>query len=57
MSWLDECNSVSRLDFNPKAKIDAEIDKVGNCYHVTKDKLKEKNRLLYERLKTDGVIQ
>jgi len=54
-SWLDKCNSVYRLDFNPKQKIDAALDRVGNYYPVTRDKLKEENDLLYLRLKTEGI--
>ena len=55
-SWLDKCNSVYRLDFNPKQKIDTALDRVGNYRPVSCDKLKEENNLLYVRLKAEGVI-
>jgi hypothetical protein len=56
-SWLDRCNCVYRLGFNPKQKIDAALDKVGNYRPVSRDKLKEENSLLYARLKSEGIIQ
>ena len=28
-TWLDECHAITRLDFNPKQKIDYELDHVG----------------------------
>jgi hypothetical protein len=49
-SWLDKCNSEYRLNFNPKQKIDAALDRVGNYRPVSCDKLKEENKLLYVRL-------
>jgi hypothetical protein len=56
-SWLDRCNSVSRLDINPRQKIDEAFNKVGNYRPVSRDKLKEENNSLYVRLKADGVIE
>ena len=56
-SWLDKCNSVCRLDFNPSQKIDAALARVGNYCPVSCDKLKEENNLLYVRLKAEGVIR
>ena len=35
-SWLDKCNSVYRLDFNPKQKIDEALDRVGNYRPVSR---------------------
>jgi hypothetical protein len=55
-SWLDKCNSVCKLDFNPERKIEAEIDKVYNYRPVSSDKLKEENNLLYLRIKTEGIL-
>jgi hypothetical protein len=40
-SWLDKCNSACRLDFNPKQKIDAALDRVCNYRPVSLDKLKK----------------
>jgi hypothetical protein len=57
MSWLEKCNSVYRLDFNPKQKIDAALDRVGNYHPISRDKLKEENNLLYVRLEEEGIIQ
>lgn len=56
-SWLDKCNSVYRLDFNPRQKIEATLDRVHNYRPVSRDKLQEENNLLYARLKVEGVIQ
>jgi hypothetical protein len=55
-AWLDKCNSVYRLDFNPAQKINTALDRVGNYRPVSCDKLKEENNLLYVRLKEEGVI-
>jgi hypothetical protein len=55
-SWLDKCNSVYRLDFNPTQKINTALDRVGNYRPVSCVKLKEENNLLYVRLKEKGVI-
>jgi hypothetical protein len=55
-SWLDKCNSVYRLDFNPTQKINTALDRVGNYRPVSCDKLKEENNLLYVRLKGERVI-
>ena len=56
-SWLDKCDSVCRLDFNPKQKIDAALDRADNYRPVSRDKLKEENNLLYGRLESEGIIQ
>jgi hypothetical protein len=56
-SWLDKCNSLYRLDFNPKQKVNAALDRVYDYHPVSCDKLKEENTLLYARLKAEGIIQ
>ena len=55
-TWLDKCNSVSRLDFNAKQKIDEELNRVGSYRHIPRDRLKEENNPLYIRLRKEGVI-
>src|SRR5262249_14277290 len=56
-SWLDKCDSVSKLDFNAERKIDVALDRVDNYRPVSRDKLKEENDLLYGRLEREGIIQ
>jgi len=56
-SWLDKCDSVSKLDFNAERKIDVALDRVDNYHPVSRDKLKEENNLLYGRLEREGIIQ
>jgi hypothetical protein len=56
-SWLDKCNSLYRLDFNPNQKVDAALDRVYDYRPVSRDKVKEENTLLYVRLKAEGIIQ
>jgi hypothetical protein len=56
-SWLDRCNSVCRLNIDPKRKIDMALGTVDNYRPVSRDKLKEEIPDMYERLKVEGVIQ
>jgi hypothetical protein len=55
-SWLDKCNSVRKLDFNPERKINEELHRVRNFRPIRQDQLKEENNLLYLRLKTDDIL-
>jgi hypothetical protein len=55
-SWLDRCNSVSRLDFNPRQKIDEELNNVGNYRPISRAKLEQENNSLYALLEKEGVI-
>jgi hypothetical protein len=54
-SWLDRCNAISRLHFNPRWKIDYALKHVGTFYPIRQDRLKDANRLFYERLKVEGI--
>jgi len=54
-SWLDRCNSISRLDFNPRWRIDYALNNVGT-FSPTQDRLEDVNKLFYERLKKEGII-
>jgi hypothetical protein len=38
-------------------KINEALDKVGSYCPVSRDKLKEENKLLYARLEWEGIIQ
>jgi hypothetical protein len=53
--WLDKCNSVRRLDFNPNQKIKDDLKRVGNFYPIGIQKLKTDNeyRKLYQLLKKE----
>ena len=53
---LDKCNSVSRLDFNPREKIDEAFNKVGNYRPISRAKLEQENKALYIRLENEGII-
>jgi hypothetical protein len=55
-SWLDRCNSISRLNFNPRWKIDYALDNVGTFHPTYQDRLEYVNKLFYERLKKEGII-
>lgn len=55
-SWLDKCNSVARLDFDPKRKIDYELDHVGKYRPIPQNQLKEGHPKLYALLEREGVI-
>lgn len=55
-SWLDRCNSISRLGFNPRWRIDYAINNVGIFRPTHQDRLEDTNKLFYERLKTEGIV-
>lgn len=55
-SWLDRCNSVSRLDFNSRQKIDDAFNNVGSYRPVSCIKLEQENNSFYVRLEKEGVI-
>ena len=54
--WLDRCNSISRLSFNPRWKIDYAINNVGTFHPTRQDRLEDTNKLFYERLKNEGIL-
>jgi Primase X len=46
--WLDRCNRVKELKFNPKIKIKEGLKGASKGYYpISKEKLKEENRQLY----------
>jgi hypothetical protein len=55
-SWLDRCNSISRLNFNPACRIEYAINNVGTFPPTYQDRLEYVNKLFYERLKKEGII-
>jgi hypothetical protein len=55
-TWLDKCNSVTRLDFIPKQKLDYELDHVGKFTPIRQYQLKEGHSMLYVLLEKEGVI-
>jgi hypothetical protein len=54
-TWLDKCNSVSRLDF-PTQKLDYELDHVGEFTPIRQYQLKEGHPMLYALLEKEGII-
>ena len=56
--WLDKCNSLERLDFNPDQKIRYELKRVGNYYPLGVQKLKNDNQFneLYQLLKKENIL-
>lgn len=55
-SWLDRCNSISRLDFDPTWRIKYALNNVGTFYPIHQDRLESVDKLFYERLKKEGII-
>jgi hypothetical protein len=55
-SWLDKCNSIARLDFSPKQKIDYELDHVGKFTPIRQYQLKEGHPMLYALLEKEGIV-
>jgi len=52
-TWLDKCNSVSRLDFVPKQKLDYELGHVGKFTPIRQYQLKE-GHPMYPLLEKEG---
>jgi hypothetical protein len=55
LNWLGKCNSVKRLSFNVR-KVDDVLSRVGKHYPIGPADLEGDNKLLFERLKSEGVI-
>jgi hypothetical protein len=55
-AWLDECNSISRLNFDSKCKINYALKNVGTFFPPRQDRLTDTDKLFYERLKKEGII-
>ena len=57
-SWLDECASIRRLDFNGKWRIKYYIKRVRNFKPISLHKLKNEHNLrdIYTRLQKEGII-
>ena len=53
--WLDRCNSLKRLNFS-RRKVDWSIDHVGRYLPVRRLDLEQDNKLLFELLKSEGVV-
>jgi hypothetical protein len=47
--WLDKCDEIERLNFNPKIKIKDGLRGASKGYFpISMEKLKEENRQLYD---------
>jgi hypothetical protein len=55
-SWLDKCDTVSRLNFNAKQKIDYEMKEVANYRPMRQYQLKEGHNKLYTLLQKEGIV-
>jgi hypothetical protein len=56
-TWLDKCNIISRLNFDPKSKIDDVLNNVGSYYPISRARLERENNPLYTRLVREGVLK
>jgi hypothetical protein len=55
-SWLDKCDSISRLNFSAKQKIDYELKRVANYTPIRADQLRVDHSKLYNCLQNQGII-
>jgi len=55
-SWLDRCNSISRLNFNPRWRSNYALNNVGTFYPTRQDRLEYANKSFVKRLKKVGII-
>jgi hypothetical protein len=55
-SWLDKCNSIARLDFSAKHKIDYELKSVANYTPIRADQLRMDHTRLWDRLQSEGIV-
>jgi len=56
MDWLDRCDSVSRLGFNAKSKVNNSLNSVANFCPVSQDKLRLEHKELYSILKKEKIV-
>jgi hypothetical protein len=54
--WLDKCNQVKRLDFNPNHRIKSDLNGSKDFLPVSCDKLKIENERFYDLLQDNGVL-
>jgi hypothetical protein len=57
-SWLDGCNSICRLNFNARQKINDGLNNVERVRYlpVSRAKLERENKPLYKQLRKEGII-
>lgn len=55
-SWLDKCDSISRLNFSAKQKIDYELKSVANYTPIRVDQLEVEHNKLYTLLQKEGIV-
>jgi hypothetical protein len=55
LSWLYKCNSINRLSFNIR-KVDDVLNRLGKQYPIARANLEGDNKLLFQKLKEEGVI-
>ena len=58
LSWLDGCDSVCRLNFNARDKINYGLNKVEQVKYlpISRVKLERENPELYKELRNEGII-
>jgi len=49
--WLNECNKLQKLGFDPGGKIKGIIKGVRNYLSISLNKMKKENRALYHMIK------
>jgi hypothetical protein len=54
--WLDKCNAVKKLDFNPHHKIKGALNSSNNFLPISKEKLRNENYGVYHLLQENGVF-
>jgi len=56
MDWLSRCNSLSRLHFDAKWKVNYQVNRVEGYKNTSCFRLEERNKPLYLLLKKEGII-
>jgi hypothetical protein len=54
--WLDGCNKIRRLDFNPNHRIKSALNSSKDFLPIGLDKLRAENEGFYNLLQDDGVL-
>jgi hypothetical protein len=54
--WLDKCNQLKRLDFNPSHRIKSDLNSSNGFLPVSCEKLKIENERFYSLLQDNGVL-
>lgn len=55
-AWIQKCNELRVLDFKATKKIEEDLENVKGYLPLSKDKLKDQHKEVYNILKTKNIL-